>query len=75
MTEDVDTECVVDGLVASPELIGEVGTEEGHEVLPELIECGDTKCSALAHTQNSRLLGISTGGRSLWKRLLDEIGD
>ena len=75
VADDVDTQGVVDGHVTSQVLIGDVGTEERHEVLPELVEGGDTESSALAHAQNTGLVGVSTSGGAFRKSVVNEVGD
>ena len=49
MAEEINAQGPVDGLVAAPVLVGDVGTEERHQVLPELVEGGDAGGGTLAH--------------------------
>ena len=75
MTDDVDNQSVADGPVTTPVLIGDVGSEQGHQVLPELVECGDTGRGSLTHSEGTRLLIVGTSNRARRERLLDEVGE
>lgn len=75
VADDIDTKGIADGLVTAPVLVGNERSEEGHEILPELVESSDTSRSSLTHTKDTRLFIISTSCRALRERLLDEVGD
>ena len=60
MANDVDTKRNRDGLEAAPVLVCNVGTEKGHQILPELVEGGYSRRSSLVHSQGTRL--------SIWTR-------
>lgn len=75
MADDVDSQSVADGLVTTPVLISKVSSKKGHQVLPELVESGDTGRGSLAHSEGTRLLVVGTGGGTRRKRLLNEVCD
>lgn len=75
MADEVDSQSPINRLVTAPVLIGNVGTEEWHQVLPKLIKGGDTGRGTLAHTQNSGLLSVGAGRGALREGVLNEIGN
>jgi hypothetical protein len=75
VSDNVDAQGVADGLVTAPVLVGNVGTEKGHEVLPELVEGGDSGRGSLAHAEGTGLLRVGTGRGALRERLLDKVCD
>ena len=72
---EVDAEGRRDGLVAAPFGVGDPGAEEGHEVLPELVEGGDARRGALAHAQSAGLVDAGPGDGAFGEPLLDEVCD
>ena len=77
MANDVDTKRDRDGLEAAPVLICNIGPKQGHQVLPELVEGGNSCRSSLVHSQGTRLSiwtwAASARIGSLRQGLLDKI--
>jgi hypothetical protein len=69
---------VLDGEIASPVLVGEVGTEERCEVRPELVEGSQPGRGTLTQAESAgagRLEKAGAGGGSRRQAFLDEVDD